>query len=322
MLKDSIHPTLMQTLEGSPVLVHAGPFANIAHGCSSIVADSVALNLVGPDGFVVTEAGFGSDIGLEKFINIKCRTSGTAPNAMVLVATVRALKMHGGGPPVVPGVPLNAAYTQENLELVQKGFANLHRHIKNGLKYGLPVIVAINRFNEDTDAELNLIKQLSEANGASRAVICSHFAKGGAGAVDLADAVIEACSTKSNFKFLYESSLSLLQKMNIIAQEMYGAAGVKCSPLVEQRLKEYEAQGYGNLPICMAKTSMSLTGDANIKGAPTGFTIDVNNVSLSAGAGFVVAYCGEITSMPGLGTRPSFYDMDYDSVKDEIHGLF
>lgn len=322
MLKDSIHPTLMQTLEGSPVLVHAGPFANIAHGCSSIVADSVALNLVGPDGFVVTEAGFGSDIGLEKFINIKCRTSGTAPNAMVLVATVRALKMHGGGPPVVPGIPLNAAYTQENLELVQKGFANLHRHIKNGLKYGLPVIVAINRFNEDTDAELNLIKQLSEANGASRAVICSHFAKGGAGAVDLADAVIEACSKKSNFKFLYESSLPLLQKMNIIAQEMYGAAGVKCSPLVEQRLKEYEAQGYGNLPMCMAKTSMSLTGDANIKGAPTGFTIDVNNVSLSAGAGFVVAYCGEITSMPGLGTRPSFYDMDYDSVKDEIHGLF
>lgn len=322
LLKDTIHPTLMQTLEGSPILVHAGPFANIAHGCSSIVADSVALKLVGPDGFVITEAGFGSDIGMEKFMNIKCRTSGHIPNAMVLVASVRALKMHGGGPPVVPGIPLKPEYTQENLELVQKGFANLERHISNGLKHGVPVIVAINRFTEDTDAELNLLKQLCEGTGAFRAVICNHFSIGGPGAVDLADALVEACSKPSNFKFLYESSLPLAQKASIIAKEMYGAGNVTFAPSVELKLKEYEAQGYGKLPICMAKTSLSLTGDASIKGAPTGFTLAVNDVTLSAGAGFVVLYCGEITMMPGLGIRPSFFDMDYDSVNDEIHGLF
>lgn len=322
LLKDTIHPTLMQTLEGTPVLVHAGPFANIAHGCSSIVADNVALKLVGQDGFVVTEAGFGSDIGMEKFMNIKCRSSGTAPNAVVLVSTVRALKMHGGGPPVVPGIPLKPEYTQENIELVKKGLANLQKHISNGQKYGVPVIVAINRFKEDTDAELNLIKQVSEASGAFKAVICTHFANGGAGAVELADAVIEACSKPSAFKFLYEPNLSLVQKMNIIAKEMYGAGEVKISPLVEERLKEYEAQGFGKYPICMAKTSLSLSGDASVKGAPTGFTLDINNVTLSAGAGFVVAYCGDILTMPGLGTRPSFFDMDYDSINDEIHGLF
>lgn len=312
----------MQTLEGSPVLVHAGPFANIAHGCSSIVADAVALKLVGPDGYVITEAGFGSDIGMEKFMNIKCRTSGLVPNAVVLVTTVRSMKMHGGGPPVVPGSPLKSEYTQENLELVKKGFANLQKHISNGLKYGVPVIVAINKFKEDTDAELNLIKQMSEANGAFRSVICTHFANGGPGALDLADAVIEVCDKPSTFKFLYEPSMSLMQKISTIAKEMYGAGEVKCSPLVQQRLKEYEAHGYGSFPVCMAKTSLSLTGDQSVKGAPTGFALDVNNVTLSAGAGFVVVFCGEITSMPGLGTRPNFYDMDYDSVSDEIQGLF
>lgn len=322
MLKDTIHPTLMQTLEGTPVLVHASPFANIAHGCSSIVADNVALKLVGKDGFVVTEAGFGSDIGMEKFMNIKCRSSGTSPNAIVLVATARALKMHGGGPAVVPGIPLEPEYTQENIGLVQKGLANLQKHISNGQKYGVPVIVAINRFEEDTDAELNLIKQISESSGAYRAVICTHFTNGGAGAVELADAVIEACDTASSFKFLYEPSLSLVQKVSIIAKEMYGAGDIKISSLAEERLKNYEAQGFGKYPICMAKTSLSLSGDANVKGAPTGFTLDINNVTLSAGAGFVVAYSGDILTMPELGTRPSFFDMDYDSFNDEIHGLF
>ncbi|XP_034232455.1 C-1-tetrahydrofolate synthase, cytoplasmic [Thrips palmi] len=322
LLKDAIHPTLMQTLEGSPVLVHTGPFANIAHGCSSIVADSVALKLVGPEGYVITEAGFGSDIGMEKFMNIKCRTSGHVPNAMVLVTTVRALKMHGGGPPVVPGIPLKPEYTKENLELVKKGVCNLQKHISNGLKHGVPVIVAINRFKEDTDAELNLIKEMSESSGAFRAVICSHFATGGPGALQLADAVIEACNKPSSFKLLYQSSLSLREKLNVVAKEMFGAGEVVCSPLVEQRLKDYEAQGYGNLPICMAKTSLSLSGDANVKGAPTGFTLAINNVTLSAGAGFVVLYCGQITFLPGLSTRPSFFDMKYDTATGEIHGLF
>lgn len=304
------------------MLVHAGPFANIAHGCSSIVADSVALKLVGPEGFVVTEAGFGSDIGMEKFMNIKCRTSGHVPNAIVLVTTVRALKMHGGGPPVVPGIPLKQEYTQENIELVKKGMCNLQKHLSNGQKYGVPVIVAVNRFKEDTDAELNLIKEMSESSGAFRAVICAHFAAGGPGALELADAVTEACNKQSSFKLLYDSKLSLKEKSILIAKEMYGAGDVTFSPLVEQRLKEYEEKGYGNLPICMAKTSLSLSGDANIKGAPTGFTLAINNVTLSAGAGFVVLYCGQILFLPGLGTRPSFFDMDYDAASGEIHGLF
>jgi len=230
--------------------------------------------------------------------------------------------MHGGGPPVVSGSPLKPVYTQENVELVQKGFANLQKHISNGLKYGLPVVVAINKFSEDTDAELNIIKQMSEANGAFRAVICSHFANGGAGALDLADAVIEACNQPSTFNFLYGLDLPLQEKIKTIAKEMYGAGDVKYSSLAESRIKDYESQGYANLPICMSKTSLSLTGDQNIKGAPTGFTIDVKDVTLSAGAGFIVASCGEISAMPGLGTRPSFYDMDYDSINDEIHGLF
>uniref|UniRef100_A0A1A9ZAE2 C-1-tetrahydrofolate synthase, cytoplasmic n=1 Tax=Glossina pallidipes TaxID=7398 RepID=A0A1A9ZAE2_GLOPL len=293
LLKDALEPNLMQTLEGTPVLVHAGPFANIAHGCSSIVADEIALKLVGKEGFVCTEAGFGSDIGMEKFCNIKCRSSGRYPNAMVLVATVRALKMHGGGAPVTPGAPLNRQYTEENLQLLEKGIPNLLQHISNGHKFGMPVVVAINGFSE-----------------------------GGAGCLDLANAVIKACEKSNNFKLLYQNEMPLLDKLNTIAQNMYGAAKVELTPDAEKTMQKLTKAGFGNLPICMSKTSASLTGDAKIKGAPKGFTLTVQNFYVSAGAGFVVAMCGEISKMPGLPTRPCIYDIDLNTETGIIEGLF
>ncbi|XP_075145797.1 pug C-1-tetrahydrofolate synthase, cytoplasmic isoform X2 [Haematobia irritans] len=322
LLKDALEPNLMQTLEGTPVLVHAGPFANIAHGCSSIVADEIALKLVGDEGFVCTEAGFGSDIGMEKFCNIKCRSSGRKPNAMVLVATIRALKMHGGGAPVTPGAPLNKQYTEENLELLEKGLPNLLQHISNGASFGLPVVVAINAHSADTPAEHQLVKSASLKAGAFAAVVCSHWSDGGAGATELADAVIKACANSKNFKFLYGNEMPLLDKMNKIAQTMYGAAKVELTPTAQQALNKLTKAGFGNLPVCMSKTSASFTGDAAIKGAPKGFTLTVNNMYVSAGAGFVVAMCGEISKMPGLPTRPSIYDIDLNTQTGEIEGLF
>uniref|UniRef100_A0A1I8MEB1 C-1-tetrahydrofolate synthase, cytoplasmic n=2 Tax=Musca domestica TaxID=7370 RepID=A0A1I8MEB1_MUSDO len=322
LLKDALEPNLMQTLEGTPVLVHAGPFANIAHGCSSIVADEIALKLVGSEGFVCTEAGFGSDIGMEKFCNIKCRSSGRNPNAVVLVATVRALKMHGGGAPVTPGAPLNKQYTEENLELLEKGLPNLLQHISNGCSFGLPVIVAINRHSSDTDAEHELIKSAAVKAGAFTAVVCSHWSDGGAGASELADAVIKACENSKNFKLLYDSKMSLLDKMNTIAQKMYGAAKVELTETAQKDLEKLTNAGFGQLPICMSKTSGSLTGDASVKGAPKGFTLTVNSMYVSAGAGFVVAMCGEISKMPGLPTRPCIYDIDLNTETGEIEGLF
>lgn len=263
LLKDALEPNLMQTLEGTPVLVHAGPFANIAHGCSSIVADEIALKLVGSEGFVCTEAGFGSDIGMEKFCNIKCRSSGRKPNAVVLVATVRALKMHGGGAPVTPGAPLNKQYTEENLELLEKGLPNLLQHISNGCSFGLPVVVAINRhrytfekymfivrniianfkticsfFSADTDAEHELIKTAALKAGAFAAVVCSHWSDGGSGAVELAEAVIKACENSKNFKFLYDKEMPLLDKMTTIAQKMYGAAKVELTETAQNDLEK------------------------------------------------------------------------------------
>jgi methylenetetrahydrofolate dehydrogenase (NADP+)/methenyltetrahydrofolate cyclohydrolase/formyltetrahydrofolate synthetase len=322
LLKDAIKPTLMQTLEGTPVLVHAGPFADIAHGCSSIVADDIALKLVGPDGYVVTEAGFGSDIGMEKFFNIKCRNSGAIPNAVVLVTTVRAMKMHGGGPTVTPGVPLKQEYVEENLELLAKGLPNLQKHISNGKKFGIPVVVAINSFKTDTEAELELLKRASSESGAFRAVICKHWAEGGAGATDLADAVIEACKQPTEFRFLYDLDLPLEDKIRKIAQEMYGAGDISLSADVQKRLENYDKQGYSRFPVCMAKTSRSLTGDPAVKGAPTGYTLPIANAMVSVGAGFVILLVGEISRMPGLGVRPNIYDMDIDADTGEIHGLF
>ncbi|XP_014205843.1 C-1-tetrahydrofolate synthase, cytoplasmic isoform X2 [Copidosoma floridanum] len=322
LLKDAIEPTLMQSVEGTPVLVHAGPFANIAHGCSSILADAIALKLVGPDGLVVTEAGFGSDIGMEKFFDIKCRTSGHVPNAVVLVATIRALKMHGGGQPVTPGAPLNREYVEENLDLVRKGLPNLIKHISNGVKFGVPVVVAINAHQSDTPAELQIVKEAALANGADAAVVCTHWAEGGQGALELADAVLAATSKPSDFKFLYELDLGIEDKIEKIAKEMYGAGEIVLAEKVKEKIKEYNRLGYDKLPLCMAKTSNSLTGDANVKGAPTGFKLDITDIFVSVGAGFVVPMVGEIMMMPGLPTRPSIFDMDWNSETDEIEGLF
>ncbi|XP_044265434.1 C-1-tetrahydrofolate synthase, cytoplasmic-like [Tribolium madens] len=322
LLKDAIQPNLMQTLEGSPVLVHAGPFANIAHGCSSILADKLALKLAGEDGYVLTEGGFGSDIGMEKLLNIKCRTSGDIPNCVVLVTTIRALKMHGGGPAVTPGAPLKPEYTKENLELVKRGLPNLNKHISNGNKFGLPVVVCINSFETDTEAEIQLVKEEAIRNGAFGAAVSNHWAQGGAGAIDLAELVMDACEEENNFKFLYNLNASLDEKIQVISREMYGAKNVVYTPEVTQKLKMYQEKGYGNLPICMAKTAASLTGDPSIKGAPTGFDLRINDVSLSAGAGFVVPIVGEISTMPGLPTRPAIYDIDINTESGDIEGLF
>ncbi|XP_076066035.1 pug C-1-tetrahydrofolate synthase, cytoplasmic isoform X2 [Oratosquilla oratoria] len=292
LMKDAIRPNLMQTLEGTPVFVHAGPFANIAHGNSSILADKIALKLVGQDGFVITEAGFGADIGMEKFFNIKCRYSGLCPDAVVLVATVRALKMHGGGPPVTPGVPLPSAYTEENIDLVRTGFSNLRKQIENGTMFGVPVVVAINAFGSDTEAELNLIKELALGAGASDAVICHHWAKGGEGAKDLAQSVVKASQLSSNFKFLYDLELPIEEKIRIIARNIYGADDIEIKPDAQIQIDRYYKQGFSNLPICMAKTHLSLTSDPSIKGAPKGFTIPIRDVRASVGAGFLYPLVG------------------------------
>jgi len=322
LLKDAIEPTLMQTLEGTPVLVHAGPFANIAHGCSSIIADEIALKLVGENGFVVTEAGFGSDIGMEKFMDIKCRASGKKPRCVVLVTTIRALKMHGGGPAVQPGTPLKKEYTEENLDLVQEGLPNLIKHIQNGTMFGLPVVVAINRHTTDTDAEIELVRTVCMDYNATAAVVADSWAEGGFGAKELADAVIEACKIESEFKYLYDLEMSIEEKVVTIASDMYGAGTVTFNPKVKDTIKNLNEKGYGNLPICMAKTSNSLTGDPNIKNAPTGFKLLISDIFVSVGAGFVVPIVGDISRMPGLPTRPCIYDIDMNTETGEIEGLF
>lgn len=322
LLRDAFEPTLMQSLEGTPVLVHTGPFANIAHGCSSILADKIAMKLAKENGFVATEAGFGSDIGMEKFFDIKCRASGDRPHCAVIVATVRALKMHGGGPPVSPGLPLHDVYVQENLELLGKGLCNLGKHISNGNKFGVPVVVAINRHGNDTQNELDLVKKFAMENGAFRAVICDHWAKGGEGALELADAVIEACDQQSSFDYLYPLNMPIQDKIKKIATEMYGAGNIEYTDEVLEKIKMFAEKGYDKLPICMAKTSNSLTGDPAVKGAPTGFTLRINGIFASVGAGFLVPMIGEISKMPGLPTRPSIYDIDLNTKTGEIEGLF
>ena len=322
LMKDAIAPNLMQTLEGTPAFVHAGPFANIAHGNSSIVADQIALKLAGPDGYVVTEAGFGADIGMEKFFDIKCRYSGLVPDAVVLVATIRALKMHGGGPKVVAGRPLDPAYTEENLELVEKGAENLKVHIKNALKYGVPVVVAVNRFTNDTDAEIELVRKIAIEAGAEDAVMSNHWADGGAGAVELGKAVIAAAEKPSNFKFLYDLDLSIKEKIETIAREIYGAASITYTETAEKQIKSYTENGFDKLPICMAKTHLSLSTDPRLKGAPTGFNVEVREVRASVGAGFIFPLLGAMSTMPGLPTRPVFYDVDLDLETGKVVGLF
>eukprot|EP00064_Thunnus_orientalis_P007149 superscaffoldBa00000779_g7168 len=322
LMKDAIKPNLMQTLEGNPVFVHAGPFANIAHGNSSILADKIALKLVGPEGFVVTEAGFGADIGMEKFFNIKCRYSGLRPHVVVLVATVRALKMHGGGPTVTAGMPLPKEYIEENLELLEKGCSNMRKQIENAKHFGVPVVVAVNAFKTDTMAELELVCNMAKAAGAFDAVRCSHWAEGGAGAVALGQAVQRATEAPSSFKFLYDLELPIADKIRIIAQKIYGADDIELLPEAQQKVELYTKQGFGNLPICMAKTHLSLSHEADKKGVPTGFILPIRDIRASVGAGFLFPLVGTMPTIPGLPTRPCFYDIDLDPETEQVNGLF
>ena len=318
LMKDTLHPTMMQTLEGQVAFVHAGPFANIAHGNSSIVADRVALHL---GDYVVTESGFGADMGMEKFMDIKCRTSGLKPDCVVLVATVRALKTHGGGPKVVLGRPLDKAYTDENLSLLQAGMPNLEAHIRNAQRYGVPVVVAINSFPTDTWAEIDLIRTTALEAGAHDAVQAEHWEKGGAGATALAEAVVAAANAPSQFSYLYPLNMSIREKIEIICREIYGAGAVEYSPLAQRQIAEFETAGFGYLPICMAKTHLSISHDPDLKGAPSGYTVPVREVRASVGAGFIYPLLGEMRTMPGLGSTPAFMKVDIDE-DGNVVGLF
>ncbi|KAH9935047.1 FTHFS-domain-containing protein [Fomitopsis serialis] len=330
LMKDAIKPNLMQTLEGTPVFVHAGPFANIAHGNSSILADRVALKLAGTEegdssdrvGYVLTEGGFGADMGLEKFCNIKCRTSGLKPDAVIIVATTRALKMHGGGPDVTPGKALHETYTKENLGTLEEGCKNLVKHIQNSRKFGLKVIVAINQFSSDTPAELDLVRQQSLAGGADAAVVSNHWAEGGAGARALAEAVIATCEGPSDFKFLYDLNLPIADKILAICKEVYGADGIDLSEAAQKQIETYTRQGFGDLTICMAKTQYSFSHDPKKKNVASGFTVPIREVRLSAGAGFLYPLCGDMQTMPGLGTRPGFWEVGLDPETGRVVGLF
>ncbi len=320
LMKDAIKPTLMQTLEGTPAFIHAGPFANIAHGNSSIIADKIALKL---GDYILTESGFGADIGMEKFFDIKCRYSGLIPNCVVLVATVRALKMHGGGPKVTAGAPLAPEYTEENLELLEAGLPNLEAHIENAKKFGIPVVVAVNSFKDDTAAEVELVRKAAIAAGAEDAVVSRHWMEGGAGSVDLAKAVVEACEKPSDFKFLYDlKGTSIKEKIETICKEIYGADGVTFEPLAEKKVELYTKLGFDELPMCMAKTHLSLSHDGNLKGRPKGFTVPIRDLRASVGAGFIYPLLGEMSTMPGLPTRPVYYDVDLDLETGQVLGLF
>ncbi|MCW1934662.1 formate--tetrahydrofolate ligase [Pararhodobacter zhoushanensis] len=294
LLKDAMQPNLVQTLENNPAFVHGGPFANIAHGCNSAIATRTALKL---GDYVVTEAGFGADLGAEKFFDIKCRKAGLTPAAAVLVATVRAMKMNGGVARADLGV--------ESVEAVEKGCANLGRHLENVKSFGVPVVVAINHFHSDTEAELQAIKDFVATQGAE-AIVCTHWADGSAGMEDLAHKVVAMAETGvANFAPLYPDDMSLMDKIETIAKRIYRADGVIADTSVRNQLKTWEAAGYGHLPVCMAKTQYSFTTDPNVRGAPTGHSIPVREVRLSAGAGFIVAICGEIMTMPGLPRKPA-----------------
>jgi len=322
LMKDALMPNLMQTLENTPAIVHAGPFANIAHGNSSVIADQIALRLVGEDGYVITESGFGADCGMEKFMNIKCRTSGLVPSCVVIVATIRALKMHGGGPKVLAGRPLAPEYTDENLGLLGNGLPNLVAHIKNAIGFGVPVVVAVNRFTSDTDAEIEMVRQSALEAGAEDAVMSDHWAEGGAGAIALARAVMAACREAGNFRFLYPLEWDIKKKIETIATRIYGASGVDYEPAAEAKVDLYTRLGYAGLPICMAKTHLSLSHNPAWKGVPTGYRLPVRDIKASVGAGFLYPLCGDMRTMPGLPTRPAFYDVDIDLKTGKVTGLF
>ncbi|MBN1260387.1 MAG: formate--tetrahydrofolate ligase [Anaerolineae bacterium] len=316
LMKDAIMPNLLQTLEEQPAFVHAGPFANIAHGNSSVIADQLGVRMAD---FLVTESGFGADIGMEKFFDIKCRASGLIPSAVVMVATVRALKMHGGGPKVIPGRALDKAYTEENLALLQQGIANLETHIKIARKFGIPVVVAINAFPTDTEAEWALVREASLQAGAFDAVVAQHWANGGEGAAALAEAVVRATEESSDFHFLYDVAQPIKEKIEVLAREVYGADGVDYSPEAEAKVKLYTDLGYDKMPICMAKTHLSLSHEPAWKGVPRGYTFPIRDIRASVGAGFLYPLAGEMRTMPGLPSEPAF--MGIDLVDGEVVGL-
>jgi len=316
IMRDAIKPNLMQTLENTPVLVHAGPFGNIAHGNSSIVADKIGIHA---GDFLITEAGFGADIGAEKFFNIKCRNSGLAPDAAVLVATVRALKAHSGKYRVVAGRPLPEEMLAERPDDVIAGGANLRKQIENVKVHGVSPVVAINAFPTDHASEHRAIAEIAEAMGA-RVALCNHFTEGGRGATELAEAVVEAANEPSSFTLLYPDTASLREKIEKIATTIYGADGVDYDPVAAKQLDNYERNGFGGLPICVAKTHLSISSNAALKGAPTGWTLPVREVRASVGAGFIYPICGEMRTMPGLGTRPAASIIDFDE-NGEIVGL-
>lgn len=309
LFKDAIKPNLVQTLEGTPALIHGGPFANIAHGCNSVMATKYALKMAD---YTVTEAGFGADLGAEKFLDIKCRFTGFKPDAVVIVATIRALKMHGGLAKTELGT--------ENVEALKKGMTNLAKHIENIHKFGLPIVVAINAFPTDTENELAELKSLCESMGASVS-ISQAWAKGGEGAIDLAQKVIEAAEKPSDFHYMYDENDTIKNKINAIATKIYGADGVNYTPAAEKTIAELEAAGLDKMPVCMAKTQYSLSDDQTKLGAPTGFKITVREIRISAGAGFIVALTGNVLTMPGLPKKPAAENMDID-INGKITGLF
>lgn len=319
ILQRAIDPTIMQTTEGTLAFVHTGPFANIAHGNSSIVADRVAQGHVD---YLVTEAGFGADMGAEKFFDIKCRASGMKPDAVLLVATIRALKVHSGRYTMRPGRPLPEELFQESVDAVREGCSNLEAQVRNVCGYGVPVVVAINRFPTDTEAEIAVVQERALAAGARAAEISEVHGRGGEGGAAIGQAIIEAAeSGEANFELLYPDDASLSEKIETLAHRIYGAGSVEFSVAARKTLERLEEQGYGSLPICMAKTQYSLSHDAKLKGAPEGFVFPVREVRLAAGAGFVVAYAGTIMTMPGLGRTPAFKQVDIDE-NGEILGLF
>ena len=318
-LTEAINPNLLQTIEGQPVFVHAGPFANIAIGQSSIVADNLGLRL---NDYVVTESGFGADIGFEKFWNLKCRFAGLRPSAVVIVATIRALKMHGGGPAVKPGAPLDETYRQEHLELVEKGCCNLIAHIETVKKSGVRPVVCINSFHTDTPAEIELVRRLATQSGAYCA-LSEHWLKGGEGARELAEAVVAACNEPNDFRFLYELDLPLRQRIELIAKEVYGADGVEYTPEALEKAKNFEADPASReLGTCMVKTHLSLSHDPDLKGRPRGWKLPIRDVLVYRGAGFLVPVTGAIKLMPGTGSDPAFRRVDVDVETGEVTGLF
>jgi formate--tetrahydrofolate ligase len=319
LLRDAIKPNLLQTLEGGPAFVHCGPFGNIAHGNNSIIADRLALVT---NDIVCTEAGFGADMGAEKFFDIKCRASGLAPDAAVVVATVRALKMHGGVGKIVAGKPLDPALLEENVEAVRTGASNLAAHIGIVRTFGIPAVVAINSFPTDTPAEVEAIREVAIAAGARDCVVATHFTNGGVGATDLAQAVWAATEDPSrSFRLLYPDEAPLGEKILTIVKEVYGGDGIELTPAAQKSLKLYESMGFGHLPVCMAKTQYSISHDSNLKGAPSGFTVPIREIRLSAGAGFITPLCGEMRTMPGLPSKPGGEKIDIDP-EGNVVGLF